>query len=184
MVQLKAIVLLSGPIAVGKTSVRQELIANHSFAYVRSSAYLKALADAQGHDSQRANLQDLGDQLDIETDYLWLLNEVALPAFEASSGQKRWLVDSVRKERQIEQFRKAYGRRVLHVHLNASEIVLRRRYELRLVTTSDITPYRIAIQHGNEIASRSLVRIADLIFDTSTLTPQEIAAAIAHAMPE
>lgn len=175
------LVLLSGPIAVGKTSVRQQLINAHDFDFVRSSAYLKAIADAQGHGDLRVDLQNLGDRLDIETDYRWVLDNVAQPGFSASPGQKRWLVDAVRKRRQVEHFRDAFGHRVLHVHLDAPESVLQKRYELRAGSTGNITPYHVAISHENEIASRGLVDIADIVFDASVLTPVEVAEAITTA---
>jgi len=181
LIDVEALVLLSGPIAVGKTSVRQELLAAHGFDYVRSSAYLKALAEAQGQGDQREHLQNLGDRLDVETDYRWVLDQVARPGFAASPSQKRWLVDAVRKRRQVEHFRKAYSHRVLHVHLDAPESVLQKRYELRLVTTGDVTPYQVATRHENEVASRSLIEIADLVLDASTMNPKELADAIAAA---
>jgi chloramphenicol 3-O-phosphotransferase len=176
---IKSLVLLSGPIAAGKTSVREELLARHGYHYVRSSAYLMDLASKQGQFEARTSLQDLGDRLDSETDYRWVLDEVARPAFAADPSKLRWLVDAVRKRRQVEHFRDAFGLAVTHVHLTAPEEILERRYTTRLSTAKDATPYKIAIQHENEVASRRLVEIADLILDTSTSTPLELARLIA-----
>lgn len=178
---IEALVLLSGPIAVGKTCVRQELLAMYGFDYVRSSAYLIELSNAQGQGDERTSLQDLGDSLDAETDYRWVLDNVARPGFAASPEQKYWLVDAVRKKRQVEHFRDAFGPRVLHVHLTAPEAVLQQRYAARLATTLNPTPYEVAIQHENEVASRGLVEFADLILDTSSFMPQEMAQLIAKA---
>lgn len=162
------LVLLSGPVAVGKTTLRQDLVAAHQFDYVRSSGYLKRLAEQRSLGGERTGLQDLGDELDRLTDFRWLLDEVAKPGFAAFSDRRRWLVDAVRKHRQVEHFRAAYGDAVLHVHLDASEAVLRQRYAER----HDVTPYDDAIQHANEIASRSLIGIADLVIDMGS-TPVE-----------
>ena len=141
MSPIEILVLLSGPVAAGKTSLRQELMEAHGFDYVRSSAYLKALAAQQNlGDGGRTSLQDLGDDLDLRSDYRWVLDDVARPGFAASPAQRRWLVDAVRKERQIEHFRDAFGTSVLHVHLTASEDVLRQRYMTRLTTGGDATP--------------------------------------------
>ena len=181
METIEALVLLSGPIAVGKTSVRQELLATYGFDYVRSSMYLKELANAQGQGDKRASLQDLGDRLDRETDYRWVLDNVARPGFAASPKQKSWIVDAVRKRRQVEHFREAFGALVLHVHLTAPEDVLQQRYAARLTNARDATPYAAAIQHENEVASRGLVEIAELALDASRLTPQEMAQLIAKA---
>ncbi|HET7160176.1 MAG TPA: AAA family ATPase [Burkholderiales bacterium] len=171
MASIEMLVLLSGPVAVGKTTLRQALMATHQFDYVRSSGYLKQIAAQRSLKGERTGLQDLGDDLDRLTDYRWLLDEVARPGFAASPDQRRWLIDAVRKHRQVEHLRAAYGDAILHVHLHASEAVLRQRYAAR----DDVTPYDVAVQHDNEIASRSLVGIADLVIDMGA-TPVEQAA--------
>lgn len=157
------LVLLSGPVAGGKTTLREELIAAHGFEPVRSSGFLRQLAAQRDLAADRTTLQDLGDGLDRQTDYRWLLDQVCKPAFAASPAQHRWLIDAVRKRRQVEHFRAAYGHAVFHVHVTAPETVLHRRYTVR----GDSTPYEVAIQHENEVASRSLSEIADLVLDTS-----------------
>lgn len=162
MVVPEMLILLSGPVAVGKTTLRQILLSEHGFEYVRSSGYLRQLLEDRGDIEDRTTLQNLGDELDRQTDFRWLLDEVATPAFSASPAQQRWLVDAVRKHRQVEHFRASYGVPVLHVHLRADEAVLRARYSQR----ADATPYEVAVQHENEIAARSLIDIADLVIDT------------------
>jgi hypothetical protein len=179
VVSIESLVLLSGPIAVGKTSVRQELLAAHGYDQVRSSAYLVDLAGKLGESLARTSLQDLGDRLDRDTDYRWVLDEVALPAFAATPSKRRWLVDAVRKRRQVGHFRQAFGSLVLHVHLNAPEDVLRERYCARLPSARDATPYDVAARHENEVASRDLIFIADLVLDASIANPQELAQKIA-----
>jgi cytidylate kinase len=179
MVSLELLVLISGPIAVGKTTLRQALTASYGFDYVRSGDYLKQLAAQRGLAGERTALQDLGDELDQLTDFRWLLDEVAKPGIAAAPTLRRWLVDAVRKRRQVEHFRTAYDRAVLHAHLTASEDVLRQRYAER----KDAAPYDVVIQHENEVASRNLIVIADLIIDTSS-TPAEEAALQITAMVE
>lgn len=181
MGSIESLVLLSGPIAVGKTSVRQELLAAHGYDYVRSSAYLIELARKQGGDKSRTSLQDLGDRLDRETDYRWVLDEVARPAVAAHPSKLCWLIDAVRKKRQVEHFRAAFGPLVLHVHLHAPEEVLQERYSTRLVSAIDAMPYDVAIRHENEVASRDLIHIADLVLDANIAPPQELAREIAAA---
>lgn len=178
MASLEMLVLLSGPVAVGKTTLRQVLMAAHQFDYVRSSGYLKELAKQRNLGGERTGLQDLGDELDRLTDFRWLLDEVAKPGIAASTDQRRWLVDAVRKQRQVEHFRAAYGDAVLHVHLNAGEAVLRKRYAER----NDATPYDVAILHDNEIASRGLIAIADLVIDTGSTTVEEAARLIVDGL--
>lgn len=179
MASLERLVLLSGPVAVGKTTLRQALMSSCGFDYVRSSGYLKQVAAQRGLEGERTSLQDLGDELDRETDYLWLLDRVARPGFAASPAQRRWLVDAVRKQRQIEHFKVAYTDIVLHVHLHASEDILRQRYAQR----RDATPYDVVVQHENEVASRGLIAIADLVIDTGNTSAEDAARQVMGRMP-
>lgn len=175
--------LLSGPVAVGKSAVAQALISIHRFASIRSGPYLRELALAQGNGQGRADLQELGDELDVRTDYAWLVNDVVPRAFQANQAHDRWLLDCVRKPQQITHFRERYGAAVLHIHFSAPEAILRTRYENRLAAGDEYvgnTPYSVAVTHSNELAARSLVAVADLIIDLHRVTPAEAASIIAE----
>lgn len=157
------VLLLSGPVAVGKSTLATQLVEDHGFRTLRSGNHLRSVATQLGADTTRRTLQELGDTLDLRTDYLWLIDDVASPQIEAAPGHARWLLDSVRKERQVEHFRSRFPH-VVHVHLTATEEVLRARYDARLAAGGEYeggTPYDAAIGHPNEVASRGLVRIAD-----------------------
>lgn len=171
----RVILLLSGPVAVGKSTFGRELVDHHGFRTIRTGNYLQALAQESGSDSSRIGLQYLGDALDERTDFAWLVNDVAAPQIDSTRQHARWLLDSVRKARQIEHFRGRFSSDVLHVHLTAPEDVLRARYEARLAAGGEYTggtPYTEAITSPNEAASRALIKIADLVIDTNdTLTP-------------
>ena len=175
------LLLLSGPIAVGKSAVARELVENHAFKSIRSGAYLKELAAGQGANNSRAALQQLGDKMDEKTDYRWLVDDVAVTAVNSNPRQVRWLVDSVRKKRQVDHFRTQFGRSVLHVHLVASEAVLRERYTRRLSTgggAGDDTSYENAIAHTNETSARALIDIADIVIDAAQTAPAKAAKTI------
>ena len=58
------IVLLSGPIAVGKTSVANALIEQHQFRRLKSSDHLKDICASRTVRVSRASLQAVGDELD------------------------------------------------------------------------------------------------------------------------
>ena len=177
----KTLVLLSGPTAVGKSTVANALINHHGFASIRSGPYLKSRATTLCKSPNRTELQELGDSLDKKTDYTWLINDVAIVALQAAPDQDRWLLDCVRKERQIRRFRERYGAAVLHVHLTAPEEVLRARYEERLAAGGEYagnTPYPAAAAHPNEISARSLVDVADLTIDLHRVTADQVAITI------
>lgn len=170
------IVLLSGPFKVGKSTLTGELVNTFDFRKVSSSDYLRTLVPdiADLDDAQlRLRLQEKGDQLDAETDYMWVIDPVTLSAITRTPETVNWLVDAVRKKRQVEHFRERFGSAVTHVHLVAPEATLQARSGL----TEEA--YKRAISHSNEINSRSLEKIADEVFDASLQTSQQIAAKIA-----
>ena len=55
------VVLLSGPVSVGKTTLRDLLMSEQGFGAIRSSAYLRQVAAKQNGSSGRLDLQELGD---------------------------------------------------------------------------------------------------------------------------
>ncbi|MDZ4077625.1 MULTISPECIES: hypothetical protein [Hydrocarboniphaga] len=152
------------------------------FKRLRSGAFLAQYAESNGLQNDRAGLQRIGDELDSSTDYKWLIDQIAVPAFEAECGQRRWLVDAVRKPRQVEHFRSTFADdHVSHAHLTAPEMLLRERYEARLTSGGEYagnTRYEAAIQHPNETAARGLIDIADTVVDVHHLTARDIATRI------
>jgi AAA domain len=182
---VRSLLLLSGPLAVGKTAVRDQLVLTYGFSYLRSSQYLRACADRAGRSNDRKSMQNLGDRLDAETDYRWLIDDVALPAILNNPAQALWLIDAVRKARQIEHFRSAFGRAIFHVHFTAPESVLMGRYESRQRAQGDLadpTPYEMAIDHENERSARALIALADVVLDLSHLSADEAAQAVIGAL--
>lgn len=174
MVQ-RVMLLVSGPLAVGKSAVRAVMVSTHQFTYLRSSDYLKDVAATKRIASDRKGLQDLGDSLDAETDYRWVVDQVAVPALQAKPEWARWIFDAVRKSRQIEHFRGIFGRDVFHVHFTATEDELKARYIARQKTTAgafDHQPFEVAIDHDNERESRSLINVADLVIDLGDTSPK------------
>lgn len=181
------VLLLSGPLSVGKSSVTKALAQTHYFERIRSGSYLASVAAHRGIVPTRIGLQGLGDSLDLETDFQWLIDAVAVPAFAAMPTQMSWIVDAVRKRRQVEHFKARFAIPPFHVHLVASEATLRQRYESRQEAGDDYVgdaPYDEAIRHPNEVASRSLITIADLVLDIETRSPQDSAREISARAEE
>lgn len=160
------VILLSGPLAVGKTSVCDALIQTYGYERIRSSPYLVEIARNQDLPSDRTGLQNLGDRLDTETDYRWVVDSVAMPLFRKKPEQSLWLFDSVRKRRQIEHFLATVGRMAcFHVHLTADEAAIRNRYQSR---GGDLANYESEVSHDNERAARALEADCDLLVDISS----------------
>lgn len=172
------ILLLSGPVAVGKSSISEQLVKSIYFERIRSGKFLMERAMDFGLPTDRRGLQAIGDELDIQTDYRWIVDDVALPTIAGRPEQRLWLVDAVRKTRQIEHFRAAFPGAVVHIHLTADENLLAERYGARILTGGEYfgqTSYKDAILHPNEISSRGLGSVADLIIDVGARTPREVA---------
>lgn len=170
------IILLSGPFKVGKSTLTTELEKSFSFRKVSSSGYLRALIpniDQLNEAESRLQLQEKGDQLDIDSDYMWVIDPVTTSVIAQNPNNLNWLVDAVRKKRQVEHFRERFGSSLTHVHLTAPEAILRSRSSL----TDEV--YERAINHPNEVNARALGKFADQVFDTSKHTPQQIAARLA-----
>lgn len=170
---LKRLLLLSGPMASGKTSVSAVLQDLHKFVAVSSGSFLRTQLAARNEPLDRHNLQELGDSLDRATDFSWLIDSVAIPAVEARPSDDNWLLDAVRKPRQVELFRLRFASELRHVHIVASESVLKRRYAARGIT--HLEDYQASVLHPNEQGARSLAGLADKILDTDEYTPLEIA---------
>lgn len=181
MIESRRIVLLSGPIAVGKSSVAATLVDLGGFRKIRSSLYLAEIASTNSVASDRNGLQKLGDELDEKTDYRWIVDDVAAPALRADKDHCLWLMDSVRKERQVKHFREQFGKQVAHIHLAAPEHLLLSRYNSRLERGEEYignTSYQEAIEHPNEISSRLLEGVADLVIDVSIQSKMDVAIEI------
>lgn len=170
---MKRILLLSGPIASGKTSVSAALKEFHGFVSISSGSFLRAQLAARNEPLDRHRLQELGDSLDMSTDFSWLIESVASPAIHGRPAVENWLLDAVRKPRQVELFRIRFGDAVKHVHICAPESVLQQRYVAR--GTADLNEYIASVAHPNEQSARSLSGFADIVLDTHTYTPFQIA---------
>ncbi|WEX14251.1 AAA family ATPase [Pseudomonas sp. G11] len=170
---MKRLLLLSGPMASGKTSVSASLQERHGFVPISSGSFLRVQLASRNEPLDRHSLQELGDSLDRATDFSWLIESVASPAIEARPNVDNWLLDAVRKPRQVELFKLRFGDVVRHVHIVAPESVLEQRYAARGASLLD--EYQVSVQHPNEQSARSLAGFADKVLDTQQHTSWEIA---------
>ncbi|MBJ9661242.1 AAA family ATPase [Burkholderia gladioli] len=173
---MEKLLLLSGASGAGKSSISKELERRFQFCRISSSGYLRSYGQSLSAEGEKHQLQELGDRLDDETDFIWIVDEVAAPTINRAPEQSNWVLDSVRKPRQVLHFRHRFGPHIRHIHLAAPEAVLVQRYNERAKPGD--TPYAEVIAHSNEITTRSLGSIADHIFDTSALSPADIAQRI------
>lgn len=171
---IERLLLLSGAMGAGKSSIAAVLKEKYFFSGISSSAYLRERQKMISLQDNRLSLQELGDRLDIETAFSWIINNVAIPTIESALDIENWLLDAVRKPRQVELFRIRFGTVVRHVHLSAPEAELERRFLEREKGESK-SSYMLAIQHPNELSARSLGSVADQTFDTTRHSAMDIA---------
>lgn len=127
MPTVKKIILLSGEIHAGKSSLAQNLSSEFGFRILKTKdAIIGKYQDRFGDDNEpsREELQEFGEALDKKYEHEWVVD------YFQSKINKHDLViiDAVRTEEQIASFREAYTHYITHIHLDASADVLKKRY--------------------------------------------------------
>src|SRR3954462_1390272 len=100
----KQIVILSGHVCAGKSTLATNLAKKYDFQHVKTWNFIQARGENLSLD--RTTLQDFGQRLDDKTKGTWLRDD--LQKIERDlDGNKLIVVDSVRHPGQIEALRKA-----------------------------------------------------------------------------
>lgn len=169
------VLLLAGPIGVGKSSVVELLVASHGFQRISTGTHLAKILESRGREVTRKAQVELGDQLDLDTDFEWVVRDVARTALTANPSHSLWIFDSVRKRKQVEHFRRWAPNHTLVAYLSASEETLRARFDRRNRVSDQQADYETAIDSDNEREARSLSVLADVVLQTDYSSPEEIA---------
>ena len=169
------IILLSGPVASGKTTLGDSLVSRYGFVRFKSRELIHTLLKTQ---PERAALQGGGDALDRKTGGRWIADTLARELLDRPMDAMV-LVDSVRIARQVKAIRKAFGPRVTHVHLTAPIDELARRYRDRPKALKELPSYRQVRSNPTEKNIESLTRLADVVVDTHRSTPEEVVIRVA-----
>lgn len=169
------VVVMSGPIAVGKSSVISELVHRCEGVRVSTRSIIQALRPVP---SERGPLQAAGEELDRETGGRWVADALAARTSDfATAGIV--VVDSIRIQGQIEHLRERFGGRVRHMHLTARLDVLEARFAARKAADDpavrEFATYAEARSNPTEAAVEAMAGTADLTIDTSELTPAAVA---------
>lgn len=164
MATVRRVILLSGPVSSGKSTLAKRLTERYGFTVVKSH---DVLMTELGKDlGDRTRLQRAGTRLDKRTEGRWLSNAVARAMSEDERDMVDLVIDAVRIEQQAQGFRDAYGRRVLHVHVTASDETLKERHANRPSKFTEPATYESVAKDPTERRARKLHRIADLVVDT------------------
>ena len=172
----KRIILLSGPVASGKSTLSSQLIDRFGMTAVSTRHLLEQRLQRQRRSGPaRRNLQTAGDNLDRRTGGRWVL-EGLVRELQDHSKDATVLVDCVRIPKQIEAIRDAYGPSVTHIHLTAPIEVLKYRYEQRASKTEGANPlpYEEVRQNKTERNVNNLKHTADVVIDTNRCTDEDV----------
>ncbi len=171
----KTIILLSGPIGSGKTTLAMHMKKDYAACHVSTAGILSALA---GRDLSRGELQQVGLERRFQGGE-WIADEVIRSARDHPVAEVI-VVDAVRTVEQVHKIRDlAVGKwRILHVHLTADNQHLAKRYNAR-VRRSDLgIDWSVAKESLTETAIVALESDADLIIDTSRITSDDVAVRV------
>lgn len=175
------VVLLGGVIAAGKTTLAGNLVARHGFTRVATRKFLEERAKLKGLDVTRQALQRMGDELDQETGGVWVLDQIEAAAATLSQSTSL-LLDSVRRDFQINRARERWPSRVSYVHLIVPRAVARERYDSRRIgdmASDQFVSFDEAKQSETEQHAETLAALADLVLDMDKMTVDAAADAVA-----
>lgn len=170
---IEQLVVLSGHIASGKTTLADALHERFGFRIEKTRVLLTEELAATG----RLNLQVAGETLDQRTGGAWLADALMRKLDELSAA-RYVVIDSVRIAPQIEQLRRAFGPRVVHVHLTAPDQARRRRYARR----RDSEAFDVVMQNKTESSVETLQEVADIVIDTERNTAEDVAIRVASRL--
>jgi len=168
----KLVVLLSGSVSSGKSTLAQSLSSEFGFTLIKTWELLKELAPDTN--LERTALQALGEKLDQETSGDWVADLLARKV-NTLSDDAMIVVDAVRIEGQIEAVRRGFGARVKHVHLEADVAELEQRYKRRKRgDIKELASYSEVLKNKTESEVPKLAGIADVLIKTDRCTKEDV----------
>ncbi len=168
------IVVLSGAICSGKSSLAQSLESRYQ-ARVIKTRQLILTAKPRIKESRMA-FQRAGDALDREDGGKWVrdaLTSIVMES-EGSTPSGLFVVDSVKIESQVQGIRDAFGSNVHHIHVTAEPDELKCRYNKRQADLDVSTPYEKVRKNKTERNIEALAKIADIVVSTDRCTKDAV----------
>ena len=157
----KKIVVISGPVASGKSTLAKRLEKYFGAFVVKTSDELVNLYPDTPND--QLSLQKVSDRLDRRTNGKWVRDLLSKTMREEK--QSIFIVDSIRTKKQIDRIRESFGP-LVHLHLTAPREKLQKRYYKRFKRNNQIPTYDEVCRNKTEGNIKSLSRAADVVIDT------------------
>ena len=181
MGERKIILVLSGEICTGKSTLSEKLKSHYSFLHCKTRDGLSYYADQKlkGAPPERDFYQKLGEELDIAGGGKWVLDYFQHLYEENFAQNSYYLIDSARILKQIQHIRDAYSYVVYHVHLEASAATLEDRFYKRgeiqgLSKEEQQEKYRKYKSDMTEQKVNDLRQEADLIINTDRCNDNDV----------
>ena len=170
----KHIVVLSGPTGVGKTTLAYELVQRIGALHVSTSSLILSIRPTLT--PGRQPLQQAGNNLDKETNFRWIADEVS--QLERDFPGRSLVVDAARKPGQVLALREQTSGNLTHVHLEASYDHLVYRHSLRARDIDTGQAYDVLVKDVSESYQSELAEISDLILDAENASPSQLGAKV------
>ncbi|WP_041592764.1 adenylosuccinate synthetase [Terriglobus roseus] len=172
------LVVLSGPIGVGKSTLTKSLATRFGARIVKT----RELLDLEAQHSfktihSREEYQAFGEALDLRDGGQWVAN--AVHELFRREPADFICVDSVRIQAQIDFLRKQYGLAVFHLHMTADIEDLEMRFLERSVTFEEAASYAESQLCETERAVHHLAARADAVVNTSRCNPGDVVVRVA-----
>ncbi|RKH61112.1 hypothetical protein [Corallococcus aberystwythensis] len=173
------VVVVSGPIGAGKTTLAQGLARRFGALHLHSEDFLRK----HGGVGSRRLCQELTVTLDRKTAGRWLAEgvlEVLHGHGRDASGRvnpatPRIIVDAVSSKPQLDSLRGNPGLRVEHIHLEAPE-------PEQALRCAEADSFEAAWAHPAERAVHGLASQADLVVDTARTPPDAVLVRVASRL--
>lgn len=181
MGERKIILVLSGEICTGKSTISDKLEKEFGFLHCKTRDGLNYLAEKKyvGASQDRDFLQKFGEELDNEGGGKWVLDYFQEIYEKDFATNNFYVVDSARILKQIQHMRNAYSYFVYHVHLTGSPAELERRFYERgdiksLPEDEQKSKYKRYKANATEAQVNSMASEADLVIDTDRCNDEDV----------
>jgi adenylosuccinate synthase len=167
------IILLSGPVSSGKSTLAKGLAERYDIPIFKTSEVLKRQVRSDLRQDRKV-LQAQGERLDRKTRGRWVLEELREWSNQRETDSDV-IIDSVRIAEQIQAIREAYGPIVIHVHLTAPVEDLEERFNDRRKQGRELDfKYSEVRENPTEKQVEELAKIADIVINTKRCTEQDV----------
>ncbi|MEI6265820.1 MAG: adenylosuccinate synthetase [Sphingobacteriia bacterium] len=181
MGERKIILVLSGEICSGKSTLADKLEALHGFKHCKTKEGLNYFAKEKYKDQPlgRDVFQKIGEDLDTSGDGKWVLDYFQHLYQKDFATNNFFVIDSARINKQIQHIRDAYSYFVYHIHLEASQETLQKRFfnrgEIKDLSKEDQeTKYKKYKSDSTEQKVNDLSNEADLVINTDRCNDEDV----------